>query len=200
MPDTAANNELLSKILERLDQLDQKFTGEIRSVQEGVQSVRGEVQSVRGEVQSVRGEVQSVRERVDQLDEKFTGEIQAARKEAQEFHNASQESFGHLQRVVENEARKRVAFEQKMDQRWDEQQRIWLEIWDGIRRTMEKDDQRILNDEKILARLEKEIEALKKDKDTIIAEFAEDRSDKDAIIRDLQQRISRLETTQNIAD
>lgn len=106
MPDTPANNELLSKILERLDQLDQKFTGEIRSVQ--------------NEVQSVRGEVLAVREQVDQLDEKFTGEIQAARKEAQEFHNASKESFGHLQRVVENEARNRGAFEQKMDRRWGE--------------------------------------------------------------------------------
>ncbi len=175
MPDTPANNELLSKILERLDQLDQKFTGEI----------------------------QAVNTRLGQLDQKFTGEIQAARQEAQEFHNASQESFGHLQRVVENEARKRVAFEQKMDRRWDEQQRIWLEIWDGIRRAMEKDDQRMLKDEEILARLEKEIEDLKKDKsakDTVIAEFAKDRLDKDAAIRDLQQRISRLETAQNFAN
>jgi hypothetical protein len=161
MPETPANNELLIRILERLDQLDQKFTGEI----------------------------QAVNTRLGQLDEKFTGEIQAARKEAREFHNASKESIGHLQRVVENEARHRVAFEQKMDRRWDEQQRLWLEIWDGIRRTMQKDDQRMLKDEEILARLEKEIDEFKKDKVV-----------KDAISKDLQQRISKLETSQHLAN
>ncbi len=187
MPDTPANSELLSKILERLDQLDQKFTGEIRQLD---QKFTGEIRQLD---QKFTGEIR-------QLDQKFTGEIQAARKEAREFHNASKESIGHLQRVVENEARHRVTFEQKMDRRWDEQQRLWLEIWDGIRRRMEKDDQRILNDEEFLARLEKEIEALNKDKDTIIAEFAKDRLDKDAAIRDLQQRISRLEASQNLAN
>lgn len=39
-----------------------------------------------------------------------------------------------------------------------------MEIWDGIRRTIEKDDQRMLNDEEILARLEKEIKELNRDK------------------------------------
>jgi predicted nucleic acid-binding Zn-ribbon protein len=71
-----------------------------------------------------------------------------------------------------------------------------LEIWDGIRRTIEKSDQRTLNYETALARLEKEIEDLKKDKsakDMIIEEFTKDRLAKDATIKDLQQRISRLE-------
>jgi translation initiation factor 2B subunit (eIF-2B alpha/beta/delta family) len=168
MPDTPANNELLSKILERLDQLDQKFTGEIR-----------------------------------QLDEKFSGEIQTARKEAREFHNASKESFGHLQRVVENAVQKVTSHIEYSRQEWKEHQRLALEIWNGIQRTMQKDDRRMLNDEEILARLEKEIEELKKDKlakDTIIAEFAKDRLAKDATILDLQQRISKLEASQNFAN
>ena len=82
MPDTSTNNELLTKILERLDQLDKKFIGEI---------------------QSVRGEVQAVGKRVDQLDEKFTGEIQsvrgeiqAARKESRDGARRSDPSFPTL--------------------------------------------------------------------------------------------------------
>jgi len=164
MPDTSANNELLSKILERLNQLDEKFTGEIRSVR-------------------------------DQLDEKFTGEIQSvrgeirvARKEAHDFHNAAKETWGHIGRVVENSEQKRMAFEQKMDRQWEEQQRIWLEIWDGIRRSLEKGDKRTLNYEKALARVNEEIEELKRDKAV-----------KEAIIQDLQQRLIKLEAAQNIS-
>ncbi|GEM_PF-5058299 len=175
MPDTSTNNELLTKILERLDQLDKKFIGEI---------------------QSVRGEVQAVGKRVDQLDEKFTGEIQsvrgeiqAARKESRDFYGAYKESTGHLTRAIDQVGLKASAFEQKMDRRWEEQQRIWLEIWDNIRRAMEKDDKRTLNYEKALARVNEEIEELKRDKAV-----------KEAIIQDLQQRLIKLETAQNISN
>jgi len=211
MPDIPANNELLTKILERLDQLDEKFTGQIQSVRGEVQAVGKRVDQLdekfTGQIQSVRGEVQAVGKRVDQLDEKFTGEIrqldqkftgeiqsvrgeiQAARKEARDFHDSAKETWGHLERVVTNSENKRAAYEQKMDRRWDEQQRGVLEIWYGIRDAMEKDGRRTLNYEKALARVNEEIEELKRDKAV-----------KEAILQDLQQRLIKIETAQNIAN
>jgi len=199
MPEIPANIELLTKILERLDQLDEKFTGQIQSVRGEVQSVGKRVdqldQKFTGEIRRLdekfTGEIRSVR---DQLDEKFTGEIQsvrgeiqAARKESRDFHDSARETWGHLERVVTNSENKRAAYEQKMDRRWDEQQRGVLEIWYGIRDAMEKDSRRTLNYEKALARVNEEIEELKRDKAV-----------KEAIIQDLQQRLIKLETVQNI--
>jgi hypothetical protein len=46
MPDTPANNELLTKIFERFDQLDKKFTGEIRQLD---QKLTSEIQAARME-------------------------------------------------------------------------------------------------------------------------------------------------------
>lgn len=145
MADTPSNNELLSKILDRLDQLDEKFTGEIQAVGKRVDQLD----------EKFTGEVQAVGKRVDQLDEKFTGEIrqldqkftgeirqldqkftgeiqsvrvevQATRKESQNFHDAAKATWEHIRRIVENSEHLRAAFEQKMDQRWDEQQKNWL--------------------------------------------------------------------------
>jgi hypothetical protein len=105
MPDIPANNAILTRILGRLDQFDQKFTGEL--------------QSVHDEVQTVRNEVQTVRARVDEFDQKFTSEIQSVSgevrfvgKELQVFHQASLETWAHLRRALEQSEQRAIAREE----------------------------------------------------------------------------------------
>lgn len=167
MPDATSNNEILIKLLERFDQLERRVTGEI----------------------------QSVNKRFDSLDTKFTGEIQSvhgeirdARKESQDFHNAAKETWGQLERVVVNSEHKVTSFIEEGRREWREYHRLALEIWEGIRRAIEKDNQRTLNYEKALARVNEEINELKRDKAAL-----------EATVRDMQQRLNRLEAAQNPA-
>ena len=85
----------------------------------------------------------------------------------------------------------------------EEDYKAWMERWENVgRKFLTSGQSPSRDDETRIARLEKEIEDLKKDKsakEVIIEEFKNDKSAKDAIIRNLQQRVSKLEASQNPA-
>jgi predicted nucleic acid-binding Zn-ribbon protein len=111
------------------------------------------------------------------------------------------ETWEHIRRAFENLEQRVAERDELFRKEWQTFQKAIMDVWEHIRRALEKRDQRTLDYERAFARLEKEIEELKKDKsakDVMIEELKKDRSAQDDIIRDLQQRLTKLETTQNL--
>ena len=72
----------------------------------------------------------------------------------------------------------------------DEEFKAWMKRWENMARKFGNSGESLSpDDEPRIVRLEKEIEELKRDKLT-----------KDAIVKELQQRISNLEASKNLAD
>ncbi|MDZ7363517.1 MAG: hypothetical protein ONB46_22785 [candidate division KSB1 bacterium] len=103
--------------------------------------------------------------------------------------NASLETWAHISRSLEQSDKKMLAYIEIARKEQQEFYKATLEIWEGIKSSITKDDQRLHAQEIAFARLQQEFEELKRDRINL-----------DAMIKDLQQRVSKIEKAKNLAN